>query len=177
MVIKIVVGWSLDGSSSFHLDVRSTAIFKIPYFWFNEIFAYNSPLRIFSDVPMTWDKYHRLGDIYDYMNYLQEQYPQTAEIIDIGRSVQNRPMLLLKIGSKKFSDKPAIVIEAGKLRLSFLLSNANSSIYFLTAWRLWEGHFFKKESRRTLASCWKIVFFAFTRVNCRRHVKNLPSAI
>ena len=82
---------------------------------------------------MTWDKYHRLGDIYDYMNYLQEQYPQTAEIIDIGRSVQNRPMLLLKIGSKKFSDKPAIVIEAGKLRLSFLLSNVNSSIYFLTA--------------------------------------------
>lgn len=67
---------------------------------------------------MSWDKYHRLGDIYDYMNYLQEQYPQTAEIIDIGRSVQNRPMLLLKIGSQKFQDKPAIVIEAGKLRLS-----------------------------------------------------------
>ena len=64
---------------------------------------------------MTWDKYHRLADIYDYMNYLQEQYPETAEIIDIGRSVLNRPMLLLKIGSKKFSDKPAIVIEAGKL--------------------------------------------------------------
>lgn len=67
-----------------------------------------------SNVPiMSWDKYHRLGDIYDYMNYLQEQYPQTAEIIDIGRSVQKRPMLLLKIGSQKFTDKPAIVIEAG----------------------------------------------------------------
>ena len=67
---------------------------------------------------MTWDKYHRLADIYDYMNYLQENYPDIAEVIDIGRSVLNRPMLLLKIGSKKFSDKPAIVIEAGKLRLS-----------------------------------------------------------
>ena len=63
---------------------------------------------------MTWDKYHRLDDIYNYMHYLQAQYPHIAEVIDIGRSVQKRPMLLLKIGTQQGSDKPAIVIEAGK---------------------------------------------------------------
>ena len=90
---------------------------------------------------MSWDKYHRLGDIYDYMNYLQEQYPQTAEIIDIGRSVQKRPMLLLKIGSQKFTDKPAIVIEAGKLRLS---SN-DEDLFSQCFWLVWEGHLCKKK--------------------------------
>ena len=63
---------------------------------------------------MTWDKYHRLDNIYNYMHYLQAQYPHIAEVIDIGRSVQKRPMLLLKIGTQQGSDKPAIVIEAGK---------------------------------------------------------------
>ena len=46
------------------------------------------------------------------MKYLQERYPNTAEIINIGDSVENRPMLVLKIGSQ-FEDKPAIFIEAG----------------------------------------------------------------
>ena len=47
------------------------------------------------------------------MKYLQERYPETAEIINIGDSVENRPMLVLKIGSKGYEDKPAIFIEAG----------------------------------------------------------------
>lgn len=62
---------------------------------------------------MDWKSYHRLNDIYDYMYFLQQKYPHMAEVIDIGLTVEKRPMLLLKIGSKKFSDKPAIVIEGG----------------------------------------------------------------
>jgi len=62
---------------------------------------------------MDWKKYHRLNDIYDYMYYLQQHYPQLVEVIDIGKTIEKRPMLVLKIGSKKFSDKPAIVIEGG----------------------------------------------------------------
>merc|ERR1739844_408844 len=62
---------------------------------------------------MDWKKYHRLNDIYDYMYYLQQHYPQLVEVIDIGKSIEKRPMLVLKIGSKKFSDKHKIVIEGG----------------------------------------------------------------
>ena len=75
-------------------------------------------LKIFfflSEHNMDWKKYHRLNDIYDYMYYLQQHYPQLVEVIDIGKSIEKRPMLVLKIGSKKFSDKPAIVIEGGKM--------------------------------------------------------------
>ena len=69
----------------------------------------------FAEHSMDWKKYHRLNDIYDYLYYLQQHYPQLVEVIDIGKSVEKRPMLVLKIGSKKFSDKPAIVIEGGKM--------------------------------------------------------------
>jgi len=62
---------------------------------------------------MDWHKYHRLNDIYDYMYYLQQHYPELCQVIDIGKTIEKRPMLVLKIGSKKFEDKPAIVIEGG----------------------------------------------------------------
>jgi len=62
---------------------------------------------------MDWNKYHRLNDIYDYMYYLQKHYPKLCQVIDIGKTIEKRPMLVLKIGSKKFEDKPAIVIEGG----------------------------------------------------------------
>jgi hypothetical protein len=73
---------------------------------------------------MNWRGYQRLDVIYDYMNYLQDQYPHLAKVIDIGKTVERRPMLLLKIGSTKYTDKPAIVIEAGKkLKLDFVKEN------------------------------------------------------
>jgi len=77
------------------------------------------PRKIKSNKPkkgghrMNWSKYHRLSDIYEYMYFLQKQYPDLAEVINIGQTVEKRPMLVLKIGSKKFSDKPAIVMEGG----------------------------------------------------------------
>ena len=46
--------------------------------------------------------------------YLQKHYPKLCEVIDIGKTIEKRPMLVLKIGSTKFEDKPAIVIEGGK---------------------------------------------------------------
>jgi len=65
------------------------------------------------DHSMDWSSYHRLNDIYDYLHYLQRHYPNVAEVIEIGKSVQERPMFVLKIGSKKSTYKPAIFIEAG----------------------------------------------------------------
>ena len=64
---------------------------------------------------MDWNKYHRLNDIYDYLYYLQQEYSHLAEVIDIGRTAEKRSMLVLKIGNKAFSGKPAIVIEGGKI--------------------------------------------------------------
>ena len=63
---------------------------------------------------MDWSSYHRLNDIYNYLHYLQRHYPNIAEVIEIGKSVQERPMFVMKIGSKKSTYKPAIFIEAGK---------------------------------------------------------------
>ena len=68
----------------------------------------------FSDHRMDWNSYHRLNSIYDYLHYLQRHYPNVAEVIEIGKSVQERPMFVMKIGSKKSAYKPAIFIEAGK---------------------------------------------------------------
>merc|ERR1719412_320765 len=62
---------------------------------------------------MDWQKYHRLNDIYGYMHYLEHKYPHLAQVIEIGKSVENRRMYVIKIGSQKYSDKPAIFIEAG----------------------------------------------------------------
>ena len=42
-------------------------------------------------------------------------------MIDIGKTIEKRPMLVLKIGSKKFEDKPAIVIEGGKYSTTIFL--------------------------------------------------------
>lgn len=68
----------------------------------------------FTGHDMDWETYHRLSDIYDYMYFLQQKYPSLVEVMEIGKSVEKRPMLVMKIGSKKFADKPAIVIEGGK---------------------------------------------------------------
>ena len=63
---------------------------------------------------MNWQKYHRLNDIYEYLYYLENAYPDLAHVINIGKTVEGRDMLVLKIGTKRYSDKPAIFLEAGK---------------------------------------------------------------
>merc|ERR1711976_778578 len=62
---------------------------------------------------MNWQKYHRLNDIYEYLYYLENAYPDLAHVINIGKTVEGRDMLVLKIGTKRYSDKPAIFLEAG----------------------------------------------------------------
>ena len=64
---------------------------------------------------MDWRRYHRLNDIYDYLYYLQRVHPNLVRVIDIGKTVQRRPMLVVKIGQQNVSSKPAIFIEGGKI--------------------------------------------------------------
>jgi len=62
---------------------------------------------------MDWHSYHRLADITGYMYYLEHTYPDLCKVIEIGKSVEGRRTYILRIGSQKYSDKPAIVMEAG----------------------------------------------------------------
>ena len=64
---------------------------------------------------MDWRRYHRLNDIYNYLYYLQRVHPNLVRVIDIGKTVQRRPMLVVKIGQPNVSNKPAIFIEGGKI--------------------------------------------------------------
>ena len=70
-------------------------------------------LYFFSAHRMNWQKYHRLNNIYEYLYYLEKAYPDLAHVINIGKTVEGRDMLVLKIGTKRYSDNPAIFLEAG----------------------------------------------------------------
>ncbi|EFX63163.1 hypothetical protein DAPPUDRAFT_67309 [Daphnia pulex] len=63
---------------------------------------------------MTWTSYHRLSDIYGYMNYLAVTYPSLVSLIDIGMSYEKRPLHVLRISnSSSPGTKPAIWIDGG----------------------------------------------------------------
>ena len=81
---------------------------------------------------MNWKLYHRLNDIYEYLYFLQKHYPDLAEVINIGDTVEGRPMLVLKIGSRKFSDKPAIFIEGGTY------SGWHFEPFYSVNWHFWK---------------------------------------
>jgi len=46
---------------------------------------------------MTWTRYHRLDDIYKWMNNLASTRPDIVQVIEIGRSVEGRPILVTKV--------------------------------------------------------------------------------
>ncbi|XP_064115651.1 carboxypeptidase B-like [Macrobrachium nipponense] len=62
---------------------------------------------------MTWDKYHSTEDMYDYMSWLEIHYPNLVTIIDIGKSFENRSLLVAKISGDSDTPKPAIWIDGG----------------------------------------------------------------
>lgn len=39
---------------------------------------------------MTWKQYHRLEDIYGFMDYLSKTYPSIISVQDIGKSYEGR---------------------------------------------------------------------------------------
>ncbi|EFX86826.1 hypothetical protein DAPPUDRAFT_312746 [Daphnia pulex] len=64
---------------------------------------------------MDWTSYHRLDDIYGYLNYLADTYPNIVQLIDIGTSYENRTLYVVHIShpSSIPETKPAIWIDAG----------------------------------------------------------------
>ncbi|XP_019868142.1 carboxypeptidase B isoform X2 [Aethina tumida] len=61
---------------------------------------------------LTWQAYHRLNDIYGYMDYLAETYPDLCSVQTIGKSIQGRPIKVLKVSGKK-NTKRAIWVDGG----------------------------------------------------------------
>ncbi|CAG5016918.1 unnamed protein product [Parnassius apollo] len=61
------------------------------------------------------DNYLELEEIYDYIDYIAEQYPDLVTIISPGNSFEGRPLKYLKISTTNFEDKnkPIILIDAG----------------------------------------------------------------
>ncbi|KAF4524148.1 hypothetical protein B566_EDAN012153 [Ephemera danica] len=65
---------------------------------------------------MTWQSYHPLQDIHDYIDYLAQTYPDICSVTTIGSSVEGRPLKVLRISSRKQSasgSRPAIWIDGG----------------------------------------------------------------
>lgn len=63
---------------------------------------------------MDWNSYHRLDDIYGYLSYLAETYPQIIQLTSIGSSSEGRPLQVARISTNSSSvSKPAIWIDGG----------------------------------------------------------------
>lgn len=61
---------------------------------------------------MTWNAFHRSEDIYGYLDYLAKTYPEICSVKDIGYSVQNRPLKVLRISNGNAANK-AIWMDGG----------------------------------------------------------------
>lgn len=62
--------------------------------------------------PMTWTAYHRLSDINMYLDFMAKSYPNLCSVQDIGRSIENRALKVLRISNGNPNNK-AIWIDGG----------------------------------------------------------------
>ncbi|XP_076054215.1 carboxypeptidase B-like [Oratosquilla oratoria] len=61
---------------------------------------------------MEWTSYHRLSDIYDYMEYLANNYGHVATVEFVGKSYEGQDMKMLRL-STGGSNKPAVFVDGG----------------------------------------------------------------
>ncbi|XP_047538956.1 carboxypeptidase B-like isoform X1 [Vanessa atalanta] len=61
-----------------------------------------------------YDNYQTLDVIYEYIDKIAEDYPETVTLVSSSKSFEGRPLKYLKISKDKFaSNKPVIFIDAG----------------------------------------------------------------
>ncbi|CAG9788800.1 unnamed protein product [Diatraea saccharalis] len=61
---------------------------------------------------MNWKQYHRLEDIYGFMDYLAKTYPAIVSVKSIGASYEGRDLKVLRISNGKSTNK-AVFIDGG----------------------------------------------------------------
>ncbi|XP_047538958.1 carboxypeptidase B-like [Vanessa atalanta] len=63
---------------------------------------------------LPYDNYQTLDVIYEYLDKIAENYPETVTLVSSSKSFEGRPLKYLKISKDKFaSNKPVIYIDAG----------------------------------------------------------------
>ena len=62
---------------------------------------------------MGWNKYHRYKVIDDFVKCLAQEYPDKAQIFEIGSSYERRKMHLLRITNNLRVNKKAVWIDGG----------------------------------------------------------------
>ena len=62
---------------------------------------------------MSWNKYHRYKTIDDFVKCLAQEYPDKAQIFEIGSSYERRKMHLLRITNNLRVNKKAVWIDGG----------------------------------------------------------------
>lgn len=60
-----------------------------------------------------YSKYHKLDDIYDWLQNVSMTYKDQVTIINISKSYEGRDLVGLKISTQKGADRPAFFIEGG----------------------------------------------------------------
>ncbi|XP_036314877.1 carboxypeptidase B2 [Pipistrellus kuhlii] len=60
-----------------------------------------------------YENYHPLNEIYSWIDFVTEQYPDMIEKIHIGSSYEKRPLYVLKVSKKQQAAKNAIWIDCG----------------------------------------------------------------
>ncbi|KAF6083845.1 carboxypeptidase B2 [Phyllostomus discolor] len=60
-----------------------------------------------------YENYHSLSEIYSWMDFITEQYPDVVEKLHIGSSYEKRPLYVLKISRKQRAPKIAMWIDCG----------------------------------------------------------------
>lgn len=83
---------------------------------------------------MDWNSYHRVDDIYGYLNYLADTYPRLVQLVSVGSSYEGRPLYVVRISSSSSGTKPAIWIDGGKNKkqtFEYHVSSLNGKPMFL----------------------------------------------
>ncbi|KYN09226.1 PREDICTED: carboxypeptidase B-like [Trachymyrmex cornetzi] len=62
---------------------------------------------------MEWTSYHDINDIYGYLDYLANTYPDVCSVQSIGNSIEGQPLKVLRISNGKTENTPAIWIDGG----------------------------------------------------------------
>jgi len=63
---------------------------------------------------LTFERYHKINDIYKYVDYISQEYPELVEIITIGKSYEGLPLRVIRIRPDKSATNPnAIWVDGG----------------------------------------------------------------
>lgn len=61
---------------------------------------------------MTFTRYNSIAEIYQFLQYLAAKYSKTCSLINIGKSIEGRDMLVMKISNGNPGNK-AVWIDGG----------------------------------------------------------------